>query len=86
MNWLRRHPRVHARFVSAHNVHGLSPREAEVFGLILEGRSDRSIARQLHVRPLTVQAYMAHVCHKLGVWDRKEALTEALRSGLFEYS
>ncbi|WP_070400376.1 response regulator transcription factor [Hydrogenophaga sp. PML113] len=45
----------------------LSPREREVLALIVEGLSNKAIARALELSPRTVETHRAHVFEKLGV-------------------
>ncbi|MBX3611168.1 MAG: response regulator transcription factor [Hydrogenophaga sp.] len=45
----------------------LSPREREVLALIVEGLSNKAIARQLGLSPRTVETHRAHVFDKLQV-------------------
>ena len=52
----------------------LSAREAEVLGLLREGRSTAQIARQLYIAPVTVRSHVAAVIKKLHVSDRAEAV------------
>lgn len=45
----------------------LSPREREVLALVVEGLSNKAIARALDLSPRTVETHRAHVFEKLGV-------------------
>lgn len=55
----------------------LTPREAEVAGLVVEGLTDREIARRLLLSPCTVMQHVKSVYRKLGV-DSRVALTRLL--------
>jgi DNA-binding NarL/FixJ family response regulator len=57
----------------------LTGREREVLALIAEGRSNREIARHLHVAEKTVKAHVSAVLAKLGVQDRTQAAVYAVR-------
>jgi DNA-binding NarL/FixJ family response regulator len=52
----------------------LSPREAEVLGLMREGLTTAQIARRMHVAPVTVRTHVASLLRKLRVRDRQSAL------------
>ncbi len=60
----------------------LSAREIEVLSLVARGRSNKEIARQLHISEATVKSHLIHIFDKLGVADRTAAVTEALRRGI----
>ena len=45
----------------------LSARELEVFNLVVEGQTNRSIGIQLHISERTVEVHRAQVMKKLGV-------------------
>ncbi|HEV2121938.1 MAG TPA: tetratricopeptide repeat protein, partial [Chloroflexota bacterium] len=61
---------------------GISPRELEVLGLLVEGNSDREIAEQLFVSRRTVTTHTGSLFSKLGVTNRVQAATVAIRLGL----
>jgi DNA-binding CsgD family transcriptional regulator len=67
----------------ATDLHGLTPRELEVLGLLVEGCSNREIARRLVVAPRTVAAHLEHVLVKLGAPTRTHAAVRAERDGLY---
>jgi DNA-binding CsgD family transcriptional regulator len=62
---------------------GLTPRELEVLGLVVDGCSNQEIARTLVVAPRTVAAHLEHILAKLGVRTRTGAAVKAQREGLF---
>jgi DNA-binding NarL/FixJ family response regulator len=57
----------------------LTSREREVLGELAQGRSNREIARALHVSEKTVKAHVSSVLAKLGVQDRTQAALFAVR-------
>jgi DNA-binding CsgD family transcriptional regulator/tetratricopeptide (TPR) repeat protein len=61
---------------------GLSSREREVLGLIVEGRTNREIGERLFISQKTVGVHVGNILAKLGVSGRVEAATAALRLGL----
>jgi DNA-binding CsgD family transcriptional regulator len=63
--------------------HGLTPRELEVLGLLVEGCSNHEIARTLVVAPRTVAAHLEHILVKLGAPTRTLAAARAERDGLY---
>lgn len=67
----------------ATDLHGLTPRELEVLGLLVEGCSNQEIARTLVVAPRTVAAHLEHVLVKLGAPSRTLAAVRAERDGLY---
>jgi DNA-binding NarL/FixJ family response regulator len=60
----------------------LTEREREVLVLLAEGRSNKEIARHLHVSARTVQGHVGHVLGKLGLVSRTQAAIYATRLGL----
>jgi len=67
----------------ATELHGLTPREMEVLGLLVEGCSNQEIARTLVVTPRTVATHLEHVLGKLGAPTRTCAAVRAERDGLY---
>ena len=61
-----------------------TPREREILGLIAKGRSNKEVANELSLSEDTVKRHVSNVLQKLGVQDRTQAVTEALRRGLLE--
>jgi len=62
---------------------GLTARELQVLGLIVEGRSNQQIARRLAVAPRTVAAHVEHLLHKLEAPTRTLAAVRAEREGCY---
>jgi DNA-binding NarL/FixJ family response regulator len=61
---------------------GLSPREREVLGLLLEGLPNKLIARRLEISEKTVKSHLTSVFRQIGVTDRVQAVLWAERQGL----
>jgi len=60
---------------------GLSAREWEVLELVAAGRSNAEIAEVLFISPKTASVHVTHILDKLGVNNRVEAATIAVRVG-----
>jgi DNA-binding CsgD family transcriptional regulator len=67
----------------AGDLNGLTPRELEVLGLLVDGRSNREIARTLVVAQRTVAAHIEHILVKLATPTRTLAAVRAERAGLY---
>jgi DNA-binding NarL/FixJ family response regulator len=65
------------------NLRGLTPRELEVLGLVIEGMSNPEIARALVVAQRTVAAHLEHILTKLDAPTRTLAAVRAERDGLY---
>jgi DNA-binding CsgD family transcriptional regulator len=52
--------------------HGLTPREQEVFSLLMRGHSDAEMAQQLVVSPHTQREHVKRVLQKFGARNRTE--------------
>lgn len=58
----------------------LTPLEHEILGHLVEGLTNREIAREVNVSEKTVKNYISSILHKLGVARRTEAAVYALRA------
>jgi DNA-binding NarL/FixJ family response regulator len=67
----------------AGNLRGLTPRELEVLGLVIDGRSNSQIAHALVVASRTVAAHLEHILVKLSASTRTLAAVRAERAGLY---
>ncbi len=62
----------------------LTPREREVLDLVIRGRSNDEIARDLVVSHSTVKTHVTHVLDKLGLRDRVHVVVYGYEHGLIE--
>jgi DNA-binding NarL/FixJ family response regulator len=60
----------------------LTSREIEVIKLVAAGRRDKEIAVALSISAHTVRVHMKNIFTKLGVSDRTEAMSLAIRRGI----
>jgi two-component system, NarL family, response regulator len=60
----------------------LTERELEVLRAIAAGKSNREIGTELFITEGTVKAHVNNILSKLGVSDRTQAVTTALKRGL----
>lgn len=60
----------------------LSPREAEILGMLAEGLGNKIIAARLGISEHTVKTHVASVFAKLGAETRAEAVAIGVRHGL----
>jgi DNA-binding CsgD family transcriptional regulator len=67
----------------AGDLHDLTARELQVLGLLVEGCSNREVARALRVAERTVAAHIEHILVKLSVATRTLAAVRAEREGLY---
>ena len=72
--------RSRARSAAVAGFEALTAREREVLAQIAEGRSNREIARLLHMSEKTVKTHVSSVLAKLGVADRTQAALYAVRN------
>jgi DNA-binding NarL/FixJ family response regulator len=62
-----------------------TPREVEVLGLLLRGKTNQEIASSLSISRATAKVHVRHIIAKLGVSDRTQAVVRALELGLAPY-
>jgi DNA-binding NarL/FixJ family response regulator len=72
--------RSRARSAAVAGLDALTAREREVLAQVAEGRSNREIARLLHMSEKTVKTHVSSVLAKLGVADRTQAALYAVRN------
>jgi len=75
-------PEVALRLAERMPQSDLSPREMDVLRLLTDGRSNKLIADALGLSEATVRTHVSNILSKLGVSDRTQAATEALRRGI----
>lgn len=64
----------HRDFAHSHN---LTRREEEICLLVLQGRTNREIAEELHVSIGTVKTHVRHIFEKVGVGTREDLRSAA---------
>ncbi|MGA1621332.1 MAG: response regulator [Prochlorothrix sp.] len=64
------------------NIASLSEREVDVLKLIVQGKSNQEIAKDLYLSTNTIKTHVRGIMNKLSVDDRVQAAVIALRSGL----
>ncbi len=65
-------------------VFGITPRERQVIDLLVQGATNRQIARQLFITEKTASVHVSNIIRKLGVGNRGEAAAVAHRAGLVD--
>jgi DNA-binding NarL/FixJ family response regulator len=59
----------------------LTPREAAIVTLVVDGRSNDEIAGQLAISSRTVETHLRHLFERLGIASRTELATRAVKEG-----
>ncbi len=66
------------------NGHFLTPRELEIFKLLIKNETTKSIAEKLNISDKTVRNHISNVIGKLGVSSRTAAIVMLAKSGMIE--
>jgi len=75
-------PSITAKLTRRMRVPELTPREQEVLRLLVSGKSNKELATILGLSGDTVKTHLTHLFSKLGVSDRTQSVTIALKRGL----
>lgn len=59
----------------------LTPREAEILRLLVDGLTNKQIARELDLQEITVKIHVRNVYRKIGAQNRAQAVKTTLESG-----
>ena len=59
----------------------LTPREKEIFNLLIENNTTKEISNKLNISEKTVRNHISNVMQKLGVKGRASAVVELLKLG-----
>ena len=59
----------------------LSAREKEIIGLLIEGNTNKKIARQLNLQEITVKIHLRNAYRKIGASNRADAVRISLQGG-----
>ena len=62
----------------------LTPRQREILGLMVRGLTNKDIARELGIRPNSVNLHVIAILEKIGAANRTEAVAIALRKNLLK--
>jgi DNA-binding NarL/FixJ family response regulator len=72
----------HASQAASDPAESLTEREVELLRLLAEGLSNKTMAQRLSLSENTVKYHLKNILQKLGVRNRTEAATQAMRLGL----
>jgi DNA-binding NarL/FixJ family response regulator len=75
-------PQIAEKLAERVGTEDLTPREADVLEQIVNGRSNKEIATELEISEATVKTHINSLLSKLGVTDRTQAATTAIRRGI----
>lgn len=75
-------PTIAEKLAERMGTEDLTPREAAVLEQIVSGKSNKEIATELAISEATVKTHINSLLSKLGVTDRTQAATAAIRRGI----
>ena len=75
-------PAIAERLAERMGSEELTPRESDVLEQIVSGKSNKEIAAELDISEATVKTHINSLLAKLGVTDRTQAATAAIRRGI----
>lgn len=78
-------PAIAERLAERMGTEDLTPRESEVLEQIVTGKSNKEIATELSISEATVKTHINTLLSKLGVTDRTQAATAAIRRGIVPF-
>jgi len=64
----------------------LTKRELQVLSLLVDGLSNKEVAKELSISPETVKDYLKNIYHKLNVKDRLGAVKKSRELGLLMFA
>lgn len=81
------HPAVAQRMLARRGTHTgpggpLTERERDILRLLADGATNEDIAARLHLAEATVKSHLTSIFRKLGVSNRTQAVSKALRDGI----
>ena len=59
----------------------LSPREQEILGFLIEGQTNKEIARRLDLQEITIKIHLRNAYRKIGAVNRAQAVRIAMSAG-----
>jgi DNA-binding NarL/FixJ family response regulator len=78
-------PAIAARLAERVGTEDLTHREFDVLEQIVEGKSNKEIGTELDISEATVKTHINSLLSKLGVTDRTQAATAAIRRGIVPF-
>jgi DNA-binding NarL/FixJ family response regulator len=79
--YLGRNRPLHNTYQAASPLPGLTRREKDVVKTLLQGYSNKEIARRLYISERTVQTHLSNIFSKMKVASRTEVVLVAMRDG-----